>query len=138
MKHTPTILLVDDDEQMRDVLSMAVHSIGCRTIHATDGQEAIECLEQVRPDLIILDINMPRMNGLQFLAETKRGQATSGIPIIVFTSMQQLFHPDLRIDGVSKFLVKGETRLTDVIEQVRLTLGCFDKLVEPVFDGLGA
>ena len=76
------ILVVDDDPQIRRVLRTALVAQGYEAIDARNGEEAIERLGEEKPDLIVLDMNMPRMNGL----ETCRAvRSTSDIPIIMLT-----------------------------------------------------
>jgi two-component system KDP operon response regulator KdpE len=76
------ILVVDDDSQIRRVLRTTLAGQGYQAIDARNGEEAIEKLLGDKPDLIILDVNMPRMNGL----ETCRAvRATSDVPIIMLT-----------------------------------------------------
>src|SRR5437016_9993570 len=76
------ILVVDDDPQIRRVLRTALIAQGYEVGDARNGEEAVEKLHDEKPDLVILDMNMPRMNGL----ETCRSiRATSDVPIIMLT-----------------------------------------------------
>src|ERR1041385_453373 len=76
------ILVVDDDPQIRRVLRTALVAQGYEAIDARNGEEAIERLSEEKPDLIILDVNMPRMNGLEACRVIR---STSDIPIIMLT-----------------------------------------------------
>src|SRR5262250_3073940 len=77
-----TVLVVDDDPQIRRVLRTALIEHGYEAIDARNGEEAVERLREEKPGLIILDMNMPGMNGL----ETCRAiRSTSNIPIIMLT-----------------------------------------------------
>src|SRR5207247_9679715 len=76
------ILVVDDDPQIRRVLRTALIAQGYEVADARNGEEAVEKLHDEKPDLVILDMNMPRMNGL----ETCRSiRTTSDVPIIMLT-----------------------------------------------------
>src|ERR1051326_561165 len=76
------ILVVDDDPQIRRVLRTALVAQGYEAIDARNGEEAIERLNEEKPDLIILDVNMPRMNGLETCRVIR---STSDVPIIMLT-----------------------------------------------------
>ncbi len=76
------ILVVDDDPQIRRVLRTALVAQGYEAIDARNGEEAIERLREDKPDLVILDVNMPRMNGLETCSTMR---TTSDVPIIMLT-----------------------------------------------------
>src|ERR1041385_3625673 len=76
------ILVVDDDPQIRRVLRTALLAQGYEAIDARNGEEAIERLREDKPDLVILDVNMPGMNGLQTCAAMR---SSSDVPIIMLT-----------------------------------------------------
>ena len=76
------ILVVDDDPQIRRVLRTALVAQGYEAIDARNGEEAIERLREDKPDLVILDVNMPRMNGLETCTTMR---TTSDVPIIMLT-----------------------------------------------------
>ncbi|MEE9543303.1 MAG: response regulator [Thermodesulfobacteriota bacterium] len=83
----PKILIVDDDEQSRLLLSVRMETDGYDTDSAADGVEALEVLEGPLPDLILLDLIMPRMNGFQLLKELKEKERTRYIPVLMITAM---------------------------------------------------
>src|SRR3989440_8306114 len=76
------IMVVDDDPQIRRVLRTALVAQGYEAVDARNGEEAIERLHEEKPDLIILDVNMPRMNGLEACRIIR---STSEVPIIMLT-----------------------------------------------------
>ncbi|KQM97581.1 MULTISPECIES: response regulator [unclassified Sphingomonas] len=80
-----TIMTVDDSPSMRMLLRIALTDLGYRVIEAEDGVHALETLGGVEPDLLITDINMPRMDGFGLIAEV-RGQGRSSLPILVLTT----------------------------------------------------
>jgi len=80
-----TILVVDDEKDIVDLLSYNLTKEGYTVITARNGREAIERVKQ-KPDLIILDIMMPEMDGLQVIRELKKDKNTSSIPIILLTA----------------------------------------------------
>src|SRR5512133_532790 len=85
----PDVLVVDDSAAIRKILQRVLRQTGMeiRTIHeAGDGQEAIEILKLHRPALILTDINMPKMDGLQLLAAVKASESWRDIPVVMITT----------------------------------------------------
>ncbi len=78
-----TILIVDDDPHIRELLAFALAKAGLSTCAAKDGEEALEQVAASRPDLVILDINMPRMDGLEVC---RRLRAHTSLPILFLSS----------------------------------------------------
>lgn len=80
------ILIVDDDYAFAEFSAMLLESIGCRATAALSGQRALELVAARRPDLILMDLNMPQMSGLETIRRLKADPATSGIPVVVCSS----------------------------------------------------
>lgn len=80
------ILLVDDDASMVKVFSKYLEVEGFQVEVATDGQDAIDKVKQRHPDLIVLDIMLPKLNGYEVCAKLKRDDETKHIPVIMFTA----------------------------------------------------
>lgn len=85
----PDVLVVDDSAAIRKILQRVLRQTGMAigTIHeAGDGQEALDVLRKLRPGLVLTDINMPKMDGLQFLAAMKAEEAWRDIPVVMITT----------------------------------------------------
>jgi diguanylate cyclase (GGDEF)-like protein/PAS domain S-box-containing protein len=108
---TATILIVDDDPQVRKLLEMLLQLEGYETCIAANGEEALAMVKHTPPDLILLDIMMPGMDGCQVASQLKSRAETSSIPIIVLTALNDR---DARISaleaGVEEFLSKPVDR----------------------------
>ncbi len=99
-----TILVVDDDESIRSLLNQELGEAGYQIVEASNGKEALECVRKQKPDLIILDIMMPEMNGFDVAAVLKNDPSTMDIPIIVLSIVQDKTR-GFRI-GVDRYLTK--------------------------------
>ena len=81
-----TVLTVDDSRTIRDLLFIALSDAGYRVVQAVDGVEGLEVLERETPDIIVTDINMPRMNGFGFIESVRRGGRHRATQILVLTT----------------------------------------------------
>lgn len=82
----PMILLVDDEEMNRDFLQRRLHRRGFEVATAVDGSDACEKIATMHPDLILMDVMMPKMDGLQATRSLRADPRTQDIPIIAFTA----------------------------------------------------
>jgi CheY-like chemotaxis protein len=80
------ILVVDDEEGIRETLVEVIEMIGCQAISAQDGAEALKMLAQRRPCLVILDLLMPVMTGVELLEAMRKDPALATIPVLISTS----------------------------------------------------
>ncbi len=85
MRGKISVLVVDDDSGIRDSLAECLASEGYLVDLAQNGAEAIERVRERRPNLIVVDLLMPVMNGYQFLAQLRADPATGGIPVVLMT-----------------------------------------------------
>ena len=81
----PTILVVDDDVSIQKLVARALAKMSCQVMVACDGAEASKLIAKVRPDLVVLDINMPRKNGWELLRELRNQVGARTIPVIMLT-----------------------------------------------------
>jgi two-component system chemotaxis response regulator CheY len=81
-----TILTVDDSRMMREMLSQVQREAGFNVVQAEDGVEGLEALGRVAPDVIITDINMPRLDGYGFIEQVRRCGPHRSTPILVLST----------------------------------------------------
>ena len=80
------ILIVDDEKDIVDLVSYNLEKEGFSTVKALDGESALQIIRAQKPDLIILDLMLPKMNGLDVCKTVRRNPETSGLPIIMLTA----------------------------------------------------
>jgi two-component system alkaline phosphatase synthesis response regulator PhoP len=106
-KSGPAVLVVDDNKQNLELLLAYLEDVDCRTIAATGGPEAIEIVKKTPPDLILLDVMMPKMSGFEVCRRLKNDPKTSDIPIIMVTALSELGDIERAINcGTDDFLSK--------------------------------
>ena len=86
MSENKVILIVDDSPTLRDMLTIALSDEGFKVVQAADGCEGVGMLKNVDPDVIITDINMPRLDGFQFIEEVRKDPRHRATPILVLTA----------------------------------------------------
>ncbi|MGH7321067.1 MAG: HD-GYP domain-containing protein [Candidatus Rokuibacteriota bacterium] len=91
------ILIVDDDSIVRETILDSVEHLGYRTREAASAEEALECIAQELPDLVLLDVRMPGITGIELCRQLKADQATHLIPVVLLTAQGEL---DTRVAGL--------------------------------------
>jgi len=108
----PVILVVDDNQQNLELLQVYLEDVDCRSIPAHDGPEALEIIAKEPPDLILLDVMMPKMSGFEVCRRIKNDPKTSDIPVIMVTALNEFGDIERAIDsGTDDFLSKPVNRL---------------------------
>ena len=118
----PTIMVVDDNEQNLELLQAYLEDIDCDTIPAKDGVEAMKLIEKQPPDLILLDVMMPKMSGFEVCKRVKNDPATSDIPIIMVTALNEFGDIERGIGcGTDDFISKPVNKL-ELLTRVKTML----------------
>lgn len=119
---TAIVLIVDDNEQNLELLTAYLEDLDCNTIPAKDGLEALEIVKKTIPDLILLDVMMPKMSGFEVCRRIKGNPATAAIPIIMVTALSEIGDIERAIDsGTDDFLSKPINKL-ELITRVKTML----------------
>src|SRR5215470_1813765 len=105
-KPAPLVLVVDDDPEVRDLVDMLLERAGYDRAVAASGEEAVSLLEQHTPALIVLDLNMPGMDGWSVAALVRKHERTARIPILVLTGLTQNVENAARRAGATAFCLK--------------------------------
>ena len=99
------ILIVDDDAMSNTLVGFLLKTNSYEVVSAQDGQEGLEKAKQEKPDLIVLDVMMPKMDGYTFLHELKRSSDGKIPPIIMLTAKDQM-EVTFKMEGVADYFVK--------------------------------
>ena len=103
----PVVLVVDDNLQNLELLLAYLEEIDCTTDSAVDGAEAMEVIRKNPPDLVLLDVMMPKMSGFEVCRRMKNDPDTADIPVIMVTALNELGDIERAIDsGTDDFLSK--------------------------------
>jgi two-component system alkaline phosphatase synthesis response regulator PhoP len=109
---TPIVLVVDDNIQNLELLKVYLEDVDCQTVPARDGPEALEIIAKDPPDLILLDVMMPKMSGFEVCKRIKNDPKTSDIPVIMVTALNEFGDIERAIDsGTDDFLSKPVNKL---------------------------
>jgi DNA-binding response OmpR family regulator len=123
MENSKTILLVEDDSFVSDIYQTKISKEGFKVISAENGIEAIKKLEESIPDLILLDIVMPYMDGIDVLRKIKKEEKWKKIPVILLTNLsdKEKIEEALGI-GADDYLIKSHFTPSEVISKVNMVL----------------
>ncbi len=109
---TPVVLVVDDNQQNLELLQAYLEDVDCQAVPARDGLEALEIIAKDPPDLILLDVMMPKMSGFEVCKRIKNDPKTSDIPVIMVTALNEFGDIERAIDsGTDDFLSKPVNKL---------------------------
>jgi len=123
MSDAKKILIVEDDVFIRDIYQVKFSQEGFEVTVAEDGVKALEKLENYIPDIILLDIIMPYMNGMEVLKKIRGNDALKNIPIILLTNISEKESVTEGIEyGVSDYLIKSHFTPSEVVHKVNALL----------------
>ena len=116
----PTVLVVEDDTPLLQAYELMFEKAGAKIRIAHDGPEAVAMLEGEPPAVVLLDILLPGMNGLDVLESMRRNERWKDVPVIVLSNLGQAQDIERSRElGVKYFIVKANTKLSEVIERVK-------------------
>jgi two-component system alkaline phosphatase synthesis response regulator PhoP len=119
---TPIVLVVDDDEPSLELLQAYLEDVECETVLAQDGPEALKIIGNKAPDLVLLDVMMPKMSGFEVCKRIKNDPKTSDIPVIMVTALNEFGDIERGIDsGTDDFISKPVNKL-ELVTRVKTML----------------
>jgi len=116
------ILIIEDDKSLQNALVEMLTQEKYEIISAFDGEEGLQKVKEEKPDLVLLDIILPKKDGYEVLAEIKKGE-DKNIPVLILTNLEEIDNVQKALDlGATTFMVKSDFSLKDVLEKVKENL----------------
>ena len=131
-----TILLVDDNVHLQIAFKKVLTSSGYRVELASDGEEGLRLAQSIRPDVILLDMLLPKLGGVEVLRALKANRPTATIPVIALSGLPMSNEARLRRDGAISYLQKSNLEDLDILLQAidyALLLPRNDEFTEDAF-----
>ncbi|MBN1778997.1 MAG: response regulator [Candidatus Buchananbacteria bacterium] len=115
-----TILLVEDDEFLSELYATKLKLEGYNVVLANDGEKGLRLAGEKKPDLILLDIIMPKMDGFEVLKGLKENPATKSIPVILLTNLSQKDEVKKGLElGAVDYLIKAHFMPSEVVKKIK-------------------
>ena len=118
------ILLVEDDEFLTDIYHKKFEMEGFKTTTAENGEKGLEEMKKKKPDIVLLDILMPKMDGFTALERMKADPDTKDIPVILLTNLGQKDDVQKGLEkGANDYLIKAHFKPSEVVDKIKTVLG---------------
>ncbi|MFC1629927.1 PleD family two-component system response regulator [Patescibacteria group bacterium] len=117
------ILFIEDESALQKTLGTTLQQEGYEVKPALDGETGLKLAESEKPDLILLDLVLPRMHGFEVLKKLKENPETKAIPVLILTNLEDVKEVEKAIElGATTYLVKENYSLEEVVEKVKKTI----------------
>lgn len=123
-KHPKRILLVEDDDSLASVYTTRLQAEGFDIRRVADGEEALASARTYKPDLVVLDVMMPKVSGFDVLDILRNTPETANVKVIMLTALSQESDQERAKQlGADDYLVKSQVVISDVVDRIRHHLG---------------
>jgi len=118
------ILFVEDEEALQRAMGDMLERAGYTVLKALDGEAGVAMAKKEVPDLILLDLILPKKNGFEFLEEIKKDASAKNIPVIVLTNLEGSAEVERALSlGATTYLVKANYKLDELLGKIEIILG---------------
>jgi len=118
------ILIIEDDKFLRELISQKLVKEGYEISEAVDGEKGIEAVIKEKPDLVLLDLILPGINGFEVLARIKSDPKVSQIPVIILSNLGQKDDIERALKmGATDYLIKAHFTPPEIVEKVNKVFG---------------
>lgn len=118
-----TIAIIEDDQVINQMYRMKFEAAGFEVVSASDGEAGVKVVQRANPDIILLDLQMPNMNGTEALQKIRYQPANANTPVIILTNLGEEEAPaELRRLGIDSYIVKANLTPSQVVARVKETL----------------
>jgi len=117
------ILIIEDDKFLRDLISRKIMMEGYEALEAADGESGVEIAVKEKPDLVLLDLILPGINGFQALEKIKNNQVSSKVPVIILSNLAQKEDIEKGMKmGAVDYLIKAKFTPNEIVGKIRSIL----------------
>ena len=118
-----TIAIIEDDQVINQMYRMKFEAAGFEVVSASDGEAGVKVVQRANPDIILLDLQMPNMNGTEALQKIRHQPANANTPVVILTNLGEEEAPvELRRLGIDSYIVKANLTPSQVVARVKETL----------------
>jgi len=118
------VLIIEDEPDMRGILVSMIESADYQVIEAKDGQQGLDLAVKKEPDIILLDIMLPKLNGFEVLDKLRYNPTTQDIPVIILSNLgQEKEVVKGKALGAVDYLIKADIHLTEILEKIGKYVG---------------
>lgn len=119
------ILFIEDEPALQRAATQVLADAGYKVFSALDGEIGLRLAQKELPDIILLDLIIPRKDGFEVLNELKQNEQTKHIPVIVLTNLESNLDIERALEaGATTYLVKTNYRLEEIVGKVKEIIGC--------------
>ena len=117
------ILIVEDDKFLRELISQKLSNEGYKTIEAVNGEKGLESVKSEKPDIILLDLILPGIDGFEVLENIKKDSSLAQIPVIILSNLGQKEDIDRGLKlGADDYLIKAHFTPGEIIEKIKTNI----------------
>ena len=117
------ILIIEDDKFLRELIIQKLGNEGYEVVEAAEGEEGLRKMKEEKPDLVLLDLILPGIDGFEVLRRAKSEQDTAPIPIIILSNLGQRDDVEKGIElGAIDYLIKAHFTPGEIVEKIKATL----------------
>lgn len=118
-----TILIVEDDTILRDLISQKLKKANYDIVEAVDGEEGLKKAKEKKPDIILLDLILPGIDGFGVLEQIKKDPEIDKIPVVILSNLGQKEEIEKGMSlGATDFLIKAHFTLSEIVEKIKIIL----------------
>ena len=114
------ILIVEDDKFLRELIARKLTDEGFEIVEAVDGEDGIKKIKETKPDLVLLDLILPSIDGFEVLSRVKEDASLASIPIIILSNLGQKEEVEKGLElGAADYLIKAHFTPGEIIEKIK-------------------
>jgi len=119
-KKKKTILIVEDDKYLTKAYSIKIKNAGFNVLLSGNGEDGLAMAKEKKPDLIVLDLLLPRVDGFEFLKQIKADDELKGIPVLTISVLGQKSDQERALAlGAEAYFIKTEYKLEDIVDRIK-------------------